>query len=64
MAKIPYVDLSCCNLCEACIEICPQVFAINPETELLVIQSLDHYPEELVEEAMAFCPGDCISWEE
>ncbi len=63
MPNTPYVDLACCNLCEACIEICPEVFSINPQTGLLEVLDLEEYPHDKVEEAMALCPGDCITWE-
>ena len=61
MRRIPTIDLSGCVDCEACIALCPQVFRKN-EAGFVEVADLDEYPEEMVEEAMANCPADCISW--
>ena len=60
----PVIDLSGCTDCESCLEICPEVFKRNQETGLIEIADLPDYPEEKVQEAIAVCPGACISWEE
>jgi len=61
--KIPSVDIGACTLCEGCIEVCPSVFFINDMSHIEVIE-LTEYPEALIEEAMKYCPEDCITWEE
>lgn len=61
--KIPVVDLSRCSLCGACIEVCPAVFRMNQAGFIEVIE-LSAYPEAEVNEAIKYCPEDCISWEE
>jgi ferredoxin len=61
--KIPSVDIGACTLCEGCIEVCPSVFFINDMGHIEVIE-LAEYPEALIEEAMKYCPEDCITWEE
>lgn len=61
---IPVVDMGGCTRCESCIEICPSVFSYNNETGWIDVAEMDCYPTEEVEEAMVFCPGRCIYWEE
>jgi ferredoxin len=39
------------------------VFRENDAGYIEVIE-LDAYPEEAVNEAIKYCPEDCISWEE
>ena len=64
LQRAPVIDLSACTDCESCLEICPEVFRRNQETGLIEIADLPEYPEEKVQEAIAVCPGACISWEE
>ena len=64
MKRIPVVDLSECNECESCLDVCPEVFIRNPETGQIEVVDLAEYPEEAVQEAIAMCPTDCIKWEE
>jgi ferredoxin len=59
----PSVDIGACSLCEICIEVCPSVFIINHMGYIEVVD-LAVYPEALVDEAIKYCPEDCISWEE
>ena len=61
--KIPVVDLSDCTLCGACIEVCPEAFRFNDVGFVEVIELRD-YPEDDVNEAIKYCPEDCIYWEE
>ena len=61
--KKPVVELSDCTLCGTCVEACPSVFKINDAGFLEVIE-LDRYPEDEVNEAIMYCPEDCIYWEE
>lgn len=61
--KIPVVDLSRCSLCGACIEVCPLVFRLNDAGYIEVIDLLS-YPTAEVDEAVKYCPEDCIYWED
>ena len=61
--KRPVVDIGQCSLCEGCVEVCPLVFRLN-ETGFIEIAELSDYSEPCVEEAIKYCPEDCISWEE
>lgn len=62
MAKIPALDLSECVDCDACIELCPQVFLRN-DAGYIEVASLDVYPEDCIQEAMNCCRCGCIYWE-
>ena len=64
MAKIPVIDLSGCTDCESCIELCPGVFQRNTETGRIEVKEMAGYSDREIEEVMAMCPADCISWEE
>jgi len=46
-----------------CIEVCPEVFIQNDAGYIEVIE-LETYPEAEVDEAIKYCPEDCIHWEE
>jgi ferredoxin len=61
--KVPVVDLSRCSLCGTCIEVSPSVFRMNEAGYIEVIE-LPVYPEAEVNEAIKYCPEDCICWED
>ncbi|MGA7142963.1 MAG: ferredoxin [Desulfobacterales bacterium] len=61
--RVPVVDLSRCSLCGACIEVCPRVFRMN-EAGYIEVADLSAYPEAEVDEAIKYCPEDCIDWED
>jgi len=61
--KVPVIDPGRCNLCEGCIASCPEVFRLD-ETGRVEISELDDYPQDCVDEAIKYCPRDCIFWEE
>jgi len=63
MSRIPVVDIGQCSLCGGCIEVCPTVFRLN-EAGYVEVAELAFYPNSEVEEAIKYCPEDCISWEE
>jgi len=60
--KIPVVELSDCNLCGICEEVCPTVFHVS-DLGYVQISELVEYPEEEVDDAIRDCPADCIFWE-
>jgi ferredoxin len=61
--KVPVLDIGTCTLCMGCVEVCPEVFVQNDAGYIEVIE-LAVYPEEAVDEAIKYCPEDCIDWEE
>ncbi|MCF8052089.1 MAG: ferredoxin [Desulfobacterales bacterium] len=60
--KRPTVDLSRCTLCMSCAAVCPEVFRLNDAGYLEIVE-MDVYPEAEVDEAIMYCPEDCIWWE-
>jgi ferredoxin len=63
MARTPSIDLSRCTRCEACLELCPQVFVLN-QAGYIEVTDFPQFSEDCVEEAIKYCPADCISWED
>jgi len=60
--KIPVVDIGACTVCMGCVELCPEVFRLNETTGYIEVIELDAYPDDLVNEAIKYCPQDCIEW--
>ena len=60
--KAPIVELSECIVCGVCVETCPQAFRLNDAGYIEVIE-LTIYPEPDVNDAIKYCPVDCIHWE-
>lgn len=50
-------------MCLGCIEVCPAVFRQNAAGYLEVIE-LAKYPENEIDDAIKYCPEDCIYWED
>ena len=64
MGRRVYVDEEECIGCGSCEEICPDVFALNEDTEKAEVINPEGGPEDLIEEAMEACPVECIHWED
>ena len=58
----PIVELSECIVCGVCVETCPRVFRLNDAGYIEVIE-LTLYPEPDVNDAIKYCPVDCIHLE-
>ncbi len=70
MSNQVYIKQEECLGCEACVEICPEIFGFDiDETKAYVIQNDDaiqndeESDEECIEEAIGSCPAGCISYE-
>jgi ferredoxin len=61
--RLPIVELSDCIKCGVCVEICSEVFRLNSAGFIDIIE-LPSYPESDVNDAIKYCPVDCIYWEE
>ena len=59
--KKPLVELSDCIACGVCAEVSPEVFRLS-DAGYIEIAALESYPEDEVNEAIKYCPTDCISW--
>ncbi|MFP4071227.1 MAG: ferredoxin [Desulfovibrionales bacterium] len=61
-AKVTNLDVECCIGCEACHELCPEVFGFNEDDEKAFLIT-DTGPRECLEEAASTCPEECIEVE-
>jgi len=59
--KVPIVELSECIVCGVCVETCSHVFRLNDAGYIEIIE-LAVYPEPDVNDAIKYCPVDCIYW--
>ena len=62
MAKTVEIDQDECLGCEACVEVCPDVFGFNDDEIAFVIEGKEA-GADCVDEAIASCPAECITWE-
>lgn len=60
MATNVEIDVDECLGCEACVETCPSVFAMNDDEKAYVIEDAD-CNEDCVDEAIGSCPAGCIT---
>ena len=63
MKKTIMIDVYECNGCGSCVEICPEVFAMDEYGEKAFLIDPDAEVTEKVEEAAAYCPQKCITFE-
>jgi ferredoxin len=59
----PAIDLGACSKCGGCVEIAPEIFGHREDAGFFEVHDLDYYDADLIDEAIKFCPEDCISWE-
>jgi ferredoxin len=62
--KAPFLDRSGCTDCESCIDLYPRIFKKNKDTGCIEVADLPDYPADAIQEVMALCPGDCITWQD
>ena len=60
--RVPVIDLSRCVDCDACVEICPEVFRKN-EAGYIELLEVEPESQERIQEAINCCPEDCIAWQ-
>ncbi|ADW16651.1 ferredoxin [Desulfobulbus propionicus DSM 2032] len=63
MAQEVQIDQDECLGCEACVEICPAVFAFDDSRGKAFVKNDANADEECVDEAIGSCPAGCISKE-
>ena len=70
MARTPVVDQDCCIGCEACTQICPEVFRMDEEEHgdhshgKSTVHNPTGAPTAKIEAAMDACPSACIYWQD
>ncbi len=67
MPRIPAIDPECCIGCEACTQVCPEVFQMEDSNnghahEKAVVYNPTGAPQAKIEAAMDNCPSACIYW--
>ncbi len=63
MARSIIIDVYECNGCGSCVEICPDVFAMNDEGDKAFLLDSEAEITEKVEEAAAYCAQKCIGFD-
>ncbi len=63
MARYIIIDSYECNGCGSCVEICPEVFALNEEGDKALLLDSEAAITEKVEKAAAYCPQKCIEFD-
>jgi ferredoxin len=64
MGRTVVVDWDCCIGCEACAELCPDVFAMNEDVEKAYVLLAEGGDPQCIDDAIATCPAQCIAWKE
>ncbi len=64
MSQKVTLDEDECIGCQSCVEICPDVFGFDDETEKAFVYEQYDAGEECIEDAAASCPVDCIEVDE
>lgn len=62
MSKQVTIDIDECIGCQSCVEICPDVFGFDDDTEKAIVIRDEGDPEECIQEAIDNCPVECIHW--
>jgi ferredoxin len=63
MGRRVALDEECCIGCGSCAELCPDVFQMTEDGEKARVIVPECWDEECVQDAIATCPGECISIE-
>jgi len=64
MAETVYIDQDECIACESCVEICPEVFAMDEDADKAYVLNAEGAPRDEIQEAVDACPVQCIHWSE
>jgi len=63
MSKQVAIDQEECLGCEACVELCPEIFGFDIDETKAYVLMVEDGDEDCIEEAVASCPAACISYE-
>jgi ferredoxin len=64
MKRTVYLVKEECIGCGMCEDQCPEVFRLNPDTNIAEIIKPEGGPEDLIQEAIDSCPVECIHWKD
>lgn len=64
MGKKVMINTDECTGCETCVELCPDVFEFDEDTETAKVILEEGGPENCIQEAIDSCPVECIHWKE
>jgi ferredoxin len=64
MAKQVVIDTDECIGCESCVELCPDIFAFDEDAGHATVIKPEGGDEGCLDEAMASCPAECITYED
>lgn len=62
MSSLPVLDEEACIGCNACVEVCPEVFVLNQSLGFALVMFPEGATEEKIQEAIDLCPVHCIHW--
>jgi ferredoxin len=63
MSKQVAIDQEECLGCEACVELCPEIFGFDIDEAKAYVIMEEGGDEDCIEEAIGSCPAGCISYE-
>ncbi len=63
MSKNLILDQEECIGCESCVEICPDVFGFDADSEKAYVIDSQAASNHAIQEAVDSCPVECIFWE-
>ena len=55
------IDQDECLGCGACVELCPDIFAMNTDDNKAYVTTPEGGNQDCIEEAIASCPAGCIT---
>ncbi|WP_306549197.1 ferredoxin [Desulfobulbus sp.] len=61
--QVVAIDQEECLGCEACVELCPEIFGFDIDATKAYVIMEEGGDEDCIEEAMGSCPAGCITYE-
>ena len=62
MAQV-VIDVDECMGCEACVEVCPDIFGFDEDEEKAFVIEGKEAGGDCLDDAIASCPAECITFE-
>jgi len=63
MSRKVVIETEECVGCQSCVELCPDVFGFDEDTEKAKVIREEGGSESCIQEAVETCPVECIHWE-